>query len=112
MYRETIPALGLSLEQGTGDVPDDGRFHVVLDGSILASHSSEKRAREDYRARRDELVKEKDYSTGFKPLSREEILRRERIENELRGVQAAAGRSKRAKATRKGGKGGSGGVGG
>lgn len=105
MYREGIPAIGVSLEQGTEDVPDDGKYYIVIDGAIVASFSSEKRAQTEYRSRRDALVAELGYSPDFQPLPPEEVLRRERVDRELSAMQGEASRAKQASATRKGGKG-------
>ncbi len=44
-----LPALGISLERGTSSVPDDGRFHVVKDGQILASYRVYAAADKKYR---------------------------------------------------------------
>ena len=105
VYSERIPALGISLEQGTDDVPDDDRYHIVLDGAVVASFSNEKRALTEYRIRRDLLIEERGYSSGFEPLPPEEVLRRERVDSELLSLRAAASQAKQANATRKGGKG-------
>ncbi len=111
MYREGIPALRLSLEQGTDVVPNDGQWHIVFDGEVVASFASEKKARAEYRQRRDLLVAETGFQTSFRLPTSEEVLRREALDRELSALQAEARRSKRAKAVRRGGKGGSGGIG-
>lgn len=39
-YKQRLPALGLSIERGTPDVPDDGAFHLLRDGVELRSYRS------------------------------------------------------------------------
>lgn len=43
-YRQTIAALTLSIERGTGSVPADGRYHVVKDGKMLGAFRTLKKA--------------------------------------------------------------------
>lgn len=105
VYREGIPAIGLSLEHGTDEVPNDDKYHIVIDGAIVASFAHEKRARDEYRRRRDALVKELDYSPDYQPLPPAEVMRRERVDRELTTIQSEASRAKHAGATRRGGKG-------
>lgn len=110
VYRQAFPALGLSIEQGTENVPDDGRYHLLVHGETMNHFPNEAAALRGYEEARRRLIKE----TGWVPSSpapkRDEILARLRAEMDLRAVQADASRSKKAKATKKGGKGGSGGV--
>ncbi len=56
IYRQGIPAIGLSIEQGTEGVPDDGQFHVVLNGEAVFVSRSQKAATARYRALKDELM--------------------------------------------------------
>jgi hypothetical protein len=49
MFRQTIPALGLSIEAATENVPDDGRYHVLDAGVILRSFKSLRGATIAYR---------------------------------------------------------------
>ena len=56
IYRQGIPAIGLSLERGTEGVPDDGQFHVVLNGEEVFSSRLQKAATARYRALKDELM--------------------------------------------------------
>lgn len=110
MYRQHFPALGLALEQGTDDVPDDGRYHLSVHGEVVESFVRETAAVKAYDETRKRLIEE----TGWTPASiaptKDEVLARLRSEMDVRAVQADASRSKRAKAVRRGGKGGSGGV--
>ena len=105
-YRQAVPALGLSLERGTEDVPDDGRSHVVMHGAVVYTSVSEKDALQEYRRLRDHLLPPTSRSVDVR-----KILEKEVAEQEARRFLADSSRSKRAKALRKGGKGGSGGVG-
>jgi hypothetical protein len=104
-YRQAVPTLGLSLERGTDDVPDDSRFHIIMQGAVIFSSESEREALGKYRELRDRLLPSTDRSVDVK-----KILEREVAEQEARRFLADSSRAKRAKALRKGGKGGSGGV--
>jgi hypothetical protein len=105
-YRQAVPALGLSLERGTKDVPDDGRFHVVIDGTVAYSSDSKKDALSEYRLLRDRLLPPTKTAIDVR-----RILEKEVGEREIDQFLADSTRMKRARALRKGGKGGSGGVG-
>jgi hypothetical protein len=59
VLKQSIPGLGLSLEQGTTSVPNDGQFHVILDTEIVFSSTSESRALSQYRLYRDRLLQER-----------------------------------------------------
>ena len=43
-YRQSIPAIGLSLERGTADIPKDGYFYVLLNGEIKGRFRAMKQA--------------------------------------------------------------------
>ena len=94
------------MEYGTESVPDDGRFHVVMAGTVIFTAASEKDALREYRRLRDHLQPPKSKSVDVR-----KILEREVAEREASRFLADSSRAKRAKARRKGGKGGSGGVG-
>jgi hypothetical protein len=49
MFRQEVPDIGLSVEQGTSSVPDDGRFHVVVDGRVVFSSKMRSAALTRYR---------------------------------------------------------------
>ena len=104
-YRQAVPALHLSLERGTEDVPDDGRFHVVRDGAVLYSSESQRDALRHYRDLRDRLLPPTESGVDVK-----RIMEREVAEQEANRFLADSRRAKRARALKKGGKGGSGGV--
>lgn len=54
-YKHYLPALRLSVERSTGNVPNDGRFHVVYNGHIVGSYRSVKKAEEKFRQLIDDL---------------------------------------------------------
>lgn len=58
-YKHFIPRIGLSIEQNTASVPNDGKFYIINKGKITGGFRSRKLAEEKFR----ELVKE----SGFKP---------------------------------------------
>jgi hypothetical protein len=108
MFKQQIPAIGLSMEQGTSSVPDDGRFHVLVGGDIVFSSKGKPAALARYRDLRDGLLKE----GGVEQLTPdpEETRRRERRFYDLQAVMSESRLQRAQKARRKGGKGGSGGV--
>jgi hypothetical protein len=69
--------LGLSLEQGTENVPDDNKYYLLLHGETVRSFSSQKKAMEGFNRLREEL--------GFAPppppddLSPAEKVQQERV---------------------------------
>jgi hypothetical protein len=40
-YERSAPKYGISVEKGTDRVPDDGRYHVIVDGVIVLSTAVE-----------------------------------------------------------------------
>ena len=58
-YRQSVPAIGLSLERSTDHVPKDGYFYVLLKGQIRGRFRAKGRALAMYRA----LLQE----SGYKP---------------------------------------------
>ncbi len=59
LYRQSIPAIDLSLERSTENVPDDGYFYVLSKGGIKGRFSTKNKALVMYRA----LLEE----SGYKP---------------------------------------------
>ena len=59
LYRQAIPAIGLSLERATDRVPKDGFFYVLLDDEIKGRFRTKSKALSLYRA----LLKQ----SGHKP---------------------------------------------
>ena len=55
MYRQAIDSAGISLEQGTGNVPDDKKYYVVCDGQVQKGFRSLRQAQQQYA----QLVKER-----------------------------------------------------
>ena len=108
MFKQQVPTIGLSIEQGTNSVPDDGRFHVAIEGDIIFSSKSKSAALVHYRRLRDDLLRK----AGIKPRAPdpEETKRREREFYDFEAVMSESMRQRTLKAKRKGGKGGSGGV--
>ncbi|MBI2954825.1 MAG: hypothetical protein HYY30_10965 [Chloroflexi bacterium] len=57
-FRQSFPAANLSLERATENVPNDGRFHLMLNGKIVKSFRFEKAAQAEYRALRKAYLDE------------------------------------------------------
>ena len=106
-FRQSVPAIDLSIQRGTADVDDDGCYHVLLAGEEILKAKSKQRAVATYRTLRDSLATRPQLQVDVK-----QALLREVAEYEVHAFLAQSSREKRAQATRKGGKGGSGGVGG
>ena len=74
MYRQFNERAGISIEQDTANVPNDGKYYVLKDGEIVANYKNLKAANEMYR----KLVEDK----GLPPLeplpklTREQLLER------------------------------------
>ena len=75
-YRQALPALALSIERHTPDVPDDGAWYLLKDGQQIGRFRSLKAAKEAW----DAVVA----SSGWSPMKRavdaDEALARERGE--------------------------------
>lgn len=108
MFRQEVRTIGLSIEQGTDSVPNDGRFHVVLDSNVVFSSRAKSIALTRYRSLRDDLLRKAGIEQ--RPPDPEETKRREREFYDLQGVMTESMRQRTINAKRKGGKGGSGGV--
>lgn len=59
LYRQSIPAIELSLEKSTDNIPNDGHFYVLLRGEVKGRFRTKYKALALYRT----LLKE----SGFKP---------------------------------------------
>ena len=59
-YKQFIPAIDLSIEKNTGNVPSDGKFHIVKGGKVIHSFRNRKLAEEKFK----QLLAE----SGFKPV--------------------------------------------
>jgi hypothetical protein len=108
MFRQEVRTIGLSIEQGTRSVPNDGRFHVVVDGNVVFSSKAKSIALNRYRSLRDELLRKA--GVEHRPPDPEETKRREREFYDLQAVVSESMRQRTINAKRRGGKGGSGGV--
>ena len=108
MLRQEVRTIGLSIEQGTSSVPDDGRFHVVVDGNVVFSSKVQSAALTRYRSLRDDLLQKAGIEQ--RPSDPEETKRREREFYDFQAVMSESMWQRTKNAKRKGGKGGSGGV--
>src|SRR5581483_4855008 len=50
MYSERVERYGISLEQDTENVPNDGHYYVLANGDLVGRFKSLKKAQEAYRA--------------------------------------------------------------
>ncbi|MBI4318285.1 MAG: hypothetical protein HY675_07335 [Chloroflexi bacterium] len=57
-FRQSFPAAELSLERATENVPDDGRFHLIVNGVVVKSFRFEKAAQTEYQALRKAYLHE------------------------------------------------------
>jgi hypothetical protein len=100
MFRQAIPRIGLSIESGTGSVPEDGLFHVLLNGQEVFSSNSQREALAKYRELKESLL-----SAGQPRESRaaktREALHREMADRQVGAFLSQSARQKRAKAVRK-----------
>ena len=95
-YKQTIPAIGLSLERYTKAVPGDGYYYVLLNGEIKGRFKNKSAALQLYR---DVLQ-----SSGYTPPPVEKAApRNEAVEGYLDAKESYWGESH--KHTRRGGKG-------
>lgn len=96
LYRQSIPAIGLSLERSTEHVPRDGYFYVLLKGEIKGRFRTKSSALAMYR----ELLQ----GSGYKPPPVEASLdpSRETVERYLDDLESYWSDSHRHK--RRGGK--------
>lgn len=103
MHRQGIPALDLWVEQGTDNVPDDGKYHVVHQGRIISSHAREAAAVSEYNRLKQEL--NADAVATPSQVDHADLLRRERVHHEAQAVLSESGRRRGEAGRRKGGKG-------
>lgn len=99
MYRQYISEIGLSLEQDTPSTLQDGKYYLILNGEILGSYNSQKKATEAYKKIREEL--------GYKALKaqtkseRKEVIQAENMDRFFERYDSYWGSSQ---SFRKGGK--------
>jgi hypothetical protein len=68
-----LPAIGLSLERGTGNVPADGKWYLLRDGEIVGRYGSRAEAQEAWSA----VVAESGWQLPQLLVDPDEALRRE-----------------------------------
>jgi hypothetical protein len=73
-YRQSVPAIGLSLERETSSVPRDGHFYVLLNGEIKGRFRTMRQALALYKS----LLKESGYTPP--PVDRKHDPAREAVE--------------------------------
>jgi hypothetical protein len=107
-FKQEVPALNLSIEQSTPNVPADGLYYVILNGEIVFRSKSRRKALDLYDARKEELfrVHGKPAPTQW---DREEWLKEEQTRYDIQGMRSEWLRMHGSK-SRKGGKGGRGGT--
>lgn len=66
MYRQTIEGLGLSIEEGTDNVPGDGRYYVIEVGSMGKGYRTLRDAHRHYEARKVALQSPAESVAGAK----------------------------------------------
>lgn len=102
MFKQEVPKIGLSIEQGTPAVPDDGHYYVLLDGEVVFRSRSQAQALSKYRKHRDERLGPTPPKQTVNPAK---ALQRERLYVDLQAVKSESRTSKMTKRLRKGGKG-------
>ena len=107
MFKVSAPNLQLSIEMGTADVPDDGRYHIVFMGEVVDSRKSRATAMTEYKERRDALLKAKPVPVASPDA--QSVFERMKIDADIRALKAEWVASVGSK-PRRGGKGGRGGV--
>jgi hypothetical protein len=85
---------GVSIQRGTSTVPDDGRYHVVVDGEIVLSTNVEAAA-----------IAEFDDITQQRRAAGRKLLREELGNAEFRAMRSAGWAEKNHRDSRKGGRG-------
>ena len=93
-YKREIPKLRLSVERCTGAVPDDGGFHVVLEGRVLGSFRSESAAVARFREIAEEMGYRPDSTVDARRSAYKEDLDNHFYESELYWSQSHRHRPK------------------
>jgi hypothetical protein len=93
-YVRTESKYGLSVEKGTDRVPDDGKYHLLVDGEIALSTPVEALA-----------VAELEEAKAARQARGRELLQREMAASDLRAFRAASYAEKQGRDQRKGGRG-------
>lgn len=100
-----VTYLGLAIERGTENVPDDGRYHITHHGEVINSASSPTIA-DAYL----EMAEESILAENPDIKNPRDLINKERAFNDIISVRGASRAAARAKANQRGGKGGRGGV--
>ena len=103
-FKLALAEMDLAIEQGTERVPHDGRYHILQQGSVVASYPSLKRARDRFQQLKEEA--------GYRPPSADEegqdLANKEHIERVLDAATSYWEASHKFRG--RGGRGGRGGV--
>ena len=102
MYLKKHRKYPISIEEGTDSVPDDGQFHVIVDGEIVLSTTVLDYARIIYDEKREEIR----VSRGDP--DPKEIIRAEEAKRNMRAMrgEGVADRTRRNQGSGPGGRGG------
>ncbi|MGH8894161.1 MAG: hypothetical protein ACRDWY_12800 [Actinomycetes bacterium] len=98
-FKREKPKFGLSLQRGTPDVPDDARYHLLVDGEIVYSTSVLASAEIEY----EEVL-------AARSAPARDILAKERAHFAIESVRSDSFARRAASARKQGGRGGRGGV--
>jgi hypothetical protein len=93
-YVRAEPKYGLSVEKGTGRVPQDGQYHLLADGEIVLSTSVEALA-----------LAELEEAKAVRQAKGREMLKREMAAFDARAFQAEGHAEKQRRDQKKGGRG-------
>ena len=93
-YVCAAPKYGLSVEKGTDRVPDDGRYHLLVDGKIVLSTPVEALA-----------LAEMEEAKDARQAKGRELLRREKAHFDVSTFRAANWSEKQGRDWKKGGRG-------
>lgn len=111
MFRQEIPSLRLSVEKGTENVPDDGKYYVIVAREIVFKSASKAAALKAYEKHRVVLLEARGGEPVGEPsVDPAEALRREREHYDMQAVRSDSFARRAAKADTRGGRGGRGGV--
>src|SRR2546429_7683666 len=107
-FKQGVPTLQLSMERGTSEVPSDGRYYVLLQGKILFSSVSQRKALQFYGQERNKLYEL--YGRPKSPaIDRKRWLQDQRVTSDIQAMRSEWLKAHGAK-VKKGGKGGRGGI--
>jgi hypothetical protein len=106
-FKQEMPSLQLSVECATPAVPNDGRFHVLVNGDVRYSSPSQRNALEFYKKERDRLfaLHGRPEQATLDSADRQRWIQEQRLEFDLRAMNQELAGTVVANARRKGGKG-------